>query len=295
MEIDAFLDYNNSGQNGSDKVGDVGFWSEGASKRYKLPYILKDPDEDEAGNPLNEQSPTYTYLFNYVTTMENAIYASDASDDWMNYLDIDRAIDFALIQEITMNHDSYNTWPKAGPHSAFLYKDSCGPICFGPMWDFDYHTFTLYNDGSQGSQASGENPRIKQWEILTMDNKGGSSGGWSGGSWGGFGGGSSSGNKYYFADLAKKSPKFRERLLERWNKYKYVWRDSLPVYIDQMADSIRLSESYNIVVWAENTTKSNYKQNGDYNLSFQNAVAAMKSAFLKRWEWMDANLPKLGQ
>ena len=296
MEIDAFLDYNNSGQNGDDKIGDVGFWSEGASKRYKLPYILKDPDEDEAGNPLTKQSPTYTYLFNYVTTMEDAIYASDASDDWMNYLDIDRAIDFALIQEITMNHDSYNTWPKAGPHSAFLYKDSCGPICFGPMWDFDYHTFTLYNDGSNGNQASGENPRIKQWEILTMDNKGGgSSGGWSGGGWGGFGGGSSSGNKYYFADLAKKSPKFRERLLERWNKYKYVWRDSLPVYIDQMADSIRLSESYNIVVWAENTTKSNYKQNGDYNLSFQNAVAAMKSAFLKRWEWMDANLPKLGQ
>ena len=296
MEIDAFLDYNNSGQNGSDKVGDVGFWSTGVLNqntnkgRYNLPYIFKDPDEDENGIKLTKSSATYTYMVNYVKAMEEAIYKSDQSDDWMNYLDIDRAVDFALINEITMNHDSYNTWPVAGPHSAFLYKDSCGPICFGPIWDFDYHTFTLYNDGSNGNQASGENSRIKQWEILKMDSKG-SSGGWGG--WGG--GGSSSGNKYYFADLAKRSPKFRERLLERWNEYKYVWRDSLPIYIDQMANYIRLSESYNIQVWAENTTKSNYKQNGDYNLSFQNAVAAMKSAFLKRWAWMDENLPKLGQ
>ena len=62
-----------------------------------------------------------------------------------------------------------------------------------------------------------------------------------------------------------------------------------------MADSIRLSESYNIQVWAENTSLTNYKQNGDYNLSFQGAVDAMKTAFRKRWEWIDANITKLGK
>jgi len=205
----------------------------------------------------------------------------------MNYLDMDRAIDYVLIQEMTMNHDSYNTWPNAGPHSAYLYKDSCGLLCYGPVWDFDYHTFTLYNDASQGSAASGENPRIKQWELLKMDNKSSNNGGW------GWGGSSSSENKYYFADLVKKSPKFKSRLIERWNQYKYVWKDSLPIYIDMMADSIRVSESVNISVWAQNTSLTNYKQNGDYNLSFQGAVDAMKSAFLKRWEWLDQNLPKL--
>ena len=279
--IDDFLDYTSSDR--YDKSPSVGFRSTGASNRYKLPYILKDPDEDENGVLLTSSSPTYTYLFNYVKDMEDAIYASDKSDNWMNYLDMDRAIDYALIQEITMNHDSYNTWPNAGPHSAYLYKDSCGLLCYGPVWDFDYHTFTLYNDGSQGGQASGENPRLKQWEILKMDNK--SSG------WGGWGGGTE--NKYYFADLVKRSPKFKARLLERWNMYKDEWKEGLPAYIDMMADSIRVSESYNIKVWAENTSKTNYKQNGDYNLSFQEAVNAMKSAFLKRWEWMDKNLPNL--
>jgi hypothetical protein len=291
--IDDFLGYSSSDR--YDKSPMVGFRSTGANNRYKLPYVLKDPEEDENGNLLTSSSATYKYLFNYVKEMEDAIYNADKSDKWMEYLDMDRAVDYVLIQEMTMNHDSYNTWPNAGPHSAYLYKDSCGLLCYGPVWDFDYHTFTLYNDGSNQAQASGENPRIKQWELLKMDNKSGNNGGWGGG-WGGWGGGdtgSSSGNKYYFADLVSKSPKFKSRLIERWNQYKYVWRDSLPAYIDMMADSIRVSESVNISVWASNTSLTNYRQNGDYNLTFQGAVDAMKSAFLKRWEWLDQNLPKL--
>ena len=270
--IDDFLGYSSSDR--YDKSPMVGFRSTGSNSRYKLPYVLKDPEEDENGNLLTSSSATFKYLQNYVKNMEDAIYTSDQSDNWMNYLDIDRAVDYVLIQEITMNHDSYNTWPNAGPHSAYLYKDAGGKLCYGPVWDFDYHTFTLYNDAAYGSAASGENPRIKQWELLKMDNKGYN-------------------NKYYFADLVKRSPQFKQRLKERWNEYKYVWKDSLPIYIDMMADSIRVSESYNIKVWAENTSLTNYRQNGDYNLSFQEAVNAMKSAFLKRWNWIDENLPNL--
>ena len=178
-----------------------------------------------------------------------------------------------------MNHDSYNTWPDNGPHSAYLYKDSCGLLCYGPVWDFDYHTFTLYNDAAYSSPSTSENSRLYQWELLSMSakKKNGSD------------------NKYYFSDLAKYDAEFRTRLVARWNEYKYVWRDSLPLYIDMMADSIRESASINLTVWAENTSIANYKQNGDYNLSFQGAVDAMKTAFRKRWEWIDANITKLGK
>jgi len=290
MEIDAFLDYNNNGQNGSDKVGDIGFWSTGGyvtngKGRYNLPYIFKDPDEDEQGNPITKNSEAFKYMQNYVKEMEDAIYAvrNDPNNhSWMNYLDMDRAVDFALIQEITMNHDSYNTWPVAGPHSAFLYKDSCGPICFGPTWDFDYHTFTLYGDFSNGqSWSSSENSRLRQWEILKMDNKG-------------------SNNKYYFADLAKNDAEFRARLLERWDQYKNTWKNGLPAYIDEMAQYILISEYYNRQLYGSNagsvnSSNRNYKQNGDWDLSFLDAVKAMKTAFQKRWQWMDENLPKLGQ
>ncbi len=275
--IDDFLGYNSSDR--YDKSPMVGFRSTGSNSRYKVPYVLKDPDEDENGNLLTSASPTFKYLQSYVKNMEDAIYNEMKPNPNNNtkikqYLDYDRAIDYVLIMEITMNHDSYNTWPNAGPHSAYMYKDAGGKLCYGPVWDFDYHTFTLYNDAAYGSAGSSENSRIRQWELLKMDNKGN--------------------NKYYFADLAKYDKEFRDRLVARWNEYKYVWRDSLPIYIDQMAEYIRLSESSNNTIWAENRNLTNYKQNGDYNLSFQQAVDAMKTAFRKRWDWIDANITKLG-
>lgn len=271
--IDDFLGYSSSDR--QDKSPMVGFRSTGSNNRYKLPYVLKDPEEDENGNLLTESSPTFTYLRNYVNSMEDAIYGlkTNSNSNWQQYLDIDRAVDYVLIQEMTMNHDSYNTWPQAGPHSAYMYKDAGGKLCYGPVWDFDYHTFTLYSDAAYSSGGSSENPRLRQWELLKMDNKGN--------------------NKYYFADLVKYDPVFKARLLERWNEYKYDWKYGLPEYIDKMADSIRISESYNDTRWAENKNLTNYRQNGDYNLSFQDAVNAMKTAFNKRWEWIDQNLPNL--
>lgn len=278
--IDDFLGNYQADMN--DKSPMVGFRSTGANNRYKVPYVLKDPDEDENGNLLTSSSPTYQYLFNYVKEMEDAIGALKTNPNnnanVKKYLDYDRAIDYVLIQEMTMNHDSYNTWPDNGPHSAYAYKDSCGLLCYGPVWDFDYHTFTLYKDAAYSSPSSDENSRLYQWELLSMSNKKKNG----------------SDNKYYFSDLAKYDSEFRTRLVNRWNEYKYVWRDSLPVYIDMMADSIRESASINLTVWAENTSLANYRQNGDYNLSFQEAVNAMKTAFRKRWEWIDANITKLG-
>jgi hypothetical protein len=284
MEIDALLDYKNSSKNNekakwADKSDEIGFWSTGASNRYKLPYIFKDPDEDEEGNLLSKSSPTYTYMENYVKKMEDAIYNARTNDDWMNYLDISTAVDFALIQEITMNHDAYNTWPENGPHSTFLYKDSCGLLCFGPVWDFDYHTYTLYNDFEYGNTTwdNTQNPRIQQWEVLKMDSKG-SSGGWGGGS----------NNKYYFSDLAKRSSKFNDLLQERWAEYKEVWENGFEEYVDQMADKIGTSEVYNQQIWGYPS-----RQNGDWQLSFDGAVQAMKDAFYLRIDWIDAHISEL--
>ena len=215
--------------------------------------------------------------------MEDAIYALKTNPDntkVKQYLDYESAVDYVLIQELTMNHDSYNTWPKHGPHSAYLYKDAGGKLCYGPVWDFDYHTYTLYGDFSQnqwnGSSSwnSNENPRLRQWELLKMDNKGG--------------------NKYYFADLAKYDPEFRSLLVQRWNKYKNTWKTEFPKYVDMMADSIRLSESYNNTLWKKNESLTNYRQNGDCTLTFQQAVNAIKTAFQKRWDWIDQNITKLG-
>ena len=266
MAIDAFLGYDDP--KWADKGTDIGFWT---SSKYNMPYMFKDPDEDENGNLLTSNSPAYKYIYNYVRDMETAISnaTSGTNHDWKNYIDAGSAADFALIQELTMNHDAYNTWPKNGPKSTYLYKDSAGPICFGPIWDFDYHTFTLYNDFEYGTTTwdNSENQRLYQWEILKMTNKGG--------------------NKYYFADL-KRDPQFKAILVERWNKYKNVWKDEFEDYVDMMADKIRVSESYNERLWGYPC-----RQNGDWCLTFDQAIQALKDAFKKRWKWIDDNIGKL--
>ena len=155
-----------------------------------------------------------------------------------------------------------------------------GKLCYGPVWDFDYHTFTLYEDASQGGSRR-RNSRLNQWELLTMDSKGG--------------------NKYYFADLVKYDPEFRSLLLERWNEYKVIWKNGFSDYVDMMADSIRLSEGVNKKIWPYggyidvNSSYLHYKQNGDWDLSFQEAVDAIKTAFNDRWTWIDNNLKTLGR
>ena len=274
MKIDAFLglDYSSPEWSAwSDKAIPIGF----RSTRYNLPYVFKDPDEDEDGNPITENSKVFKYMQDYVDKMETAISKAGTSNEWMQYLDMDRAIDYALIQEITMNSDAYNNWPgEGGPKSHYLYKDSCGGdkdtsrICFGPMWDYDYHTYTLYGDFEYGNTTwnSTENPRIKQWEVLSMSKKNG---------------------KFYYSDL-KKNKVFKDSLVAKWDRYKVKWEDGFEDYVDQTADKIRLSEEFNDRKWDYTS-----RQNGDWQLTFDQAVDAIKIAFRKRLAWIDSNIRNL--
>lgn len=265
MRIDAFLGY--SDPKWADKGTDLGFWS----SQYNLPYIFKDPEEDANGNMLSTNSAAYKYMYNYVQKMEAAIYklkSDKNSSEWKQYLDPYTAVDFALIQEMTMNHDAYNNWPKNGPKSTYLYKDSAGVMCFGPMWDYDYHTFTLYGDFEYGNTTwnSTENQRLYQWEIMKMTNKGGT---------------------YYFSEL-KRNPEFKALLIERWNTLKEVWKEGFEDYVDEVAEKIRVSESYNQQLWGYPS-----RENGDWQLTFDQAIEALKTAFNKRWTWIDQNIGNL--
>lgn len=283
MEIDTY--YNiyqrdpNQYSKWQDKGTDIGFWSNWTDG-FNLPYIFKDPDEAE----IDQNSAAYRYMYNYVRDMEAAIRkASSTNHDYEQFLDVDRAIDFLLIQEITLNHDAYNTWPSDGPHSAYLYKDSLGLLCFGPMWDFDYHTFMPTCEADKpggggggwngGWQSSGRLDLAKEWVILTTSAK-------------------TTTGKYYFEYLMN-DPKFKKRLVERWDLYKGTWKSGLPAYIDQMASKIRTSESYNWSIWGStnpNDINPNGDQNQDLSLKFQDAVNRMKQGFNDRWAWMDARM-----
>jgi uncharacterized repeat protein (TIGR02543 family) len=82
-----------------------------------------------------ENEAQYNYIKDYVQKTEDAIYGNDFQDDgksYQEYMDIDSAVDYYWIQEISKNGDAFAST------STYLYKKRNGKLYWGPLWDFDY-------------------------------------------------------------------------------------------------------------------------------------------------------------
>ncbi|RJX27897.1 MAG: hypothetical protein C4537_00045 [Acholeplasma sp.] len=88
------------------------------------PYEIKEPDPEDPAY-LDAQAE---FLQNYMYRME---YGLTVAGDYEEYLNVDNAIDFFLIHEISKNVD-------VGWSSVYMMKEQGGRIEFGPIWDFDF-------------------------------------------------------------------------------------------------------------------------------------------------------------
>lgn len=97
-----------------------------------LPYMFKEPDEEA----LNTQQ--FEYMKNYINTLETALYDDNlyATRAYENYLDVNSFIDWWLVHELTKNGEPNH------PKSSYMHKDKLGKLKAGPVWDFDWGTFT---------------------------------------------------------------------------------------------------------------------------------------------------------
>ena len=104
---------------------------------FNLPWIVKDPDDDEISQE------AYQYIQDWIKDLETLMKDSNKvrAHAYEEFLDVDTAIDYLIVEELTGNNDFYNYWPSAGPHSTYLYKERSGKLYHGPVWDFDYHVF----------------------------------------------------------------------------------------------------------------------------------------------------------
>lgn len=100
------------------------------SSYYNLPYMFKDPDE------VNDSQ--IAYMQQYVSDMEAALYDDTkfANREYLSYMDIDSYIDWWFIHELSGNGEPI--WPK----STYMHKDMNGKMIAGPVWDFDWGTYT---------------------------------------------------------------------------------------------------------------------------------------------------------
>ena len=216
------------------------------SSKYRLKYMFKDPDEDLTDAAVN-------YMKNFINNLETKIQNA-SNGEYREDFDIDAAIWFMFVNELTGNGDFYNenfSDEYKGPHSTYLYKDKGGKLTMGPVWDFDYLTFMPERDSKwAGADQSG----------------------------------------YYYKSLIKDSV-FKERLRELWSDYQdnIAGFDS---YIDLMADKIALSEQFNTAMWGYSNTSQDQGQNKDNELSFEDAVSLMKTAFAGKKSWMDDEFKK---
>ena len=100
----------------------------GPGGTYQLPVMIKSPEEDVM---VPEQ---LEYITNFINGLQGRIVGGD--DTWMNDVDVDSFIEWMLVQEVVGNNEPVH------PKSCYMYKERNGVLVMGPLWDFDYHTFT---------------------------------------------------------------------------------------------------------------------------------------------------------
>ena len=103
-------------------AGESGFRT---SRGTRLRFVS--PDEFELGA---EQK---TYIRNYMSNVESALYGSNFSDPdagYSAYIDTDSFIDHFLITELMKEIDGYRL-------STFMHKNRQGKLVMGPVWDFN--------------------------------------------------------------------------------------------------------------------------------------------------------------
>lgn len=99
-----------------------------------LPVNLKSPDENVPAEQL-------AYIESYFGEVETLLKSGSATfDEIKQKIDVDSYIDWWIVHELTQNGEP--GWPK----SSYMYKKRSGTLFAGPIWDFDWGTFTDHGD-----------------------------------------------------------------------------------------------------------------------------------------------------
>lgn len=223
-------------------------------------------------------SEFFNYVKNKVEGIENSLNAENYEEAYKN-LDINSVIDYFFIQELTFN-DEYKH-----PKSVYMYIDGPGKLTAGPVWDFDWQTFVLYDkvqamNSKYGGTYSCRNTnewlygksRLAEWHII---------------------GGYDYENDmpYMWYPLLFKDANFRAKVQERWAVI-YPQLLSVVAKIDEFAALNKVSEQFNYAMWPlvglKNSVGSAF--NGDEDMSFDEAIATMKQAYTERLEWMNSSI-----
>jgi hypothetical protein len=218
---------------------------------------IKDPG-DASANLGSWSSYGATLVYSYIQDYVNLVGMALKNSKWTDvagYLDYKSFADHWIVTELTENQESKH------PKSFYMYKDAGGKLCAGPAWDYDWGTFipmAKIGTGSSGAGSikNGFTARYTMWY------------------------------QYLFNDSA-----FKSVVKERWAALKAGMESALP-YLDQQAELLKVSDTFNHKMWPCTGFNREYP-NFDESLTWDEAVAQMRSSLQARIEWLDSQINSL--
>lgn len=197
-----------------------------------LPVNIKSPDED------NITGSQIDYIENYFKTIEQKLYRTDVPDpEYRKLIDLESFADVWIVLELTRCEDARL------PGSVWYYKDRNGPLCAGPVWDFDLTTFS-------------NNDSYLLYDYETSDF-------------------SLSDRSLWYSRLFL-DPVFKDLVKRRWQSY-YPSFQTIPDFIDRQAEIIRKSVTANDETWPYPITG-----NPDAYMTWEGSLEELKQNYLNR-------------
>ena len=232
-------------------------------------FLIENPEFE---NYFNESQ--YNYILNYMNQTEKAIYGDDFKDengvDYSEYLDVQAAIDFYLVQEFSLNGDGYLSG------STYLYKKRNGKLYWGPLWDFDYVAWGATETSGHSVEGFIHADRAP-WMSRLLQNEG------------------------FKTRLLNRWKEMRDILQDSIKENGQLDRYAKELYLSQKvnyqtANSL-LGDSAD-EMWNEKgpaNDKGEPLAEGEepYEFNFDNEVARLKRWIRERIEWVDENLDLL--
>ncbi|SHH64747.1 CotH protein [Fibrobacter sp. UWH9] len=120
------------------------------TKYRNIPATIKDPDLEDLSAEQQE------YIQNYVNTLETALYDNESLLNPEDYIDLKSMALYWIIYEVATN-----TEPKH-PKSFYMHKDATTKLTAGPVWDFDWETFSSTISGIKLEKAMWNKALLKK-------------------------------------------------------------------------------------------------------------------------------------
>ena len=152
------------------------------------------------------------WIKGYIAQVESTLYGENFADPksgYAQYIDMQLFIDYWLIYEICVNHELAN------PGSVYLTKERNSKLKAGPVWDFDWGTFS-YNASPEA-----------QWGLFMT-------------------------HAWWYSRLFK-DERFMALASERWTVLKPKFMTVFD-FIDSQSDYIYRSWYKNFGIWSISTT-----------------------------------------